>query len=999
MATLNDLGRNSAAITYGPSSTGADIMPTLALVDKWLRNDTWQGTATVSGNVITGASSIYTTQARAGDIIQIGQQTGTISAVNSDSNIVLTACVATNVSSASSIRVIGNTLSGTVAITVRGTTTGTVAVQNGNSTIIGTGTSFTTEATNSSSANTTGRIITINGRRFQITGFNSDTSMVVSPAPDFTDAGIPYKVEPRGTIAIVANANSVTGTNTVLNTDTSAGDLVWIGDELRTITASTATAAVIGLPTFYNYAGSSVTYASSGATANGKLPFGISGVALRTDSSIITGTDTAFTTELRVGDELIIAGVECTVAQIISDTVMRINIDFPKTITGVTAYKKKKLHGYVLEGIREGGGLTAVQYKWATQTTMATAANTVALAGATTVVVASNTNVVANGPIRISAAGGPSVPLTGTANALTASTTLNASGTLFTSELHVGAEIMVAGQYLTVTAIANNTSLTTKETIAANTDTGHMIYRTTPLYTYANSTPAGTTVAIATALKNNIYSTGSNPPQIAVMGTGADFVEYVYSAPNKTAEASTTLFNTSLDRKYVGFRFFPLYQNTNTAVITATTANCAYSTPVYERWVGGWNQGSGVGVNQADLSGGTVFTGTVATTALTVTSVPAGQLVPGMTITDSLGNISSQTTTYTGFNGSYTVTGAITNATANSVFSATTINGTHDLTPMTQVGGGFIYLYATPRYAAVQGKSFSNIQQPLLGCFEFERSQPEDLGGTSGGATGAAYYGTLPISYQANIAPWPTYGYINSNRFPVGAAAIPTAPSNVTVAYTSTFSVNNAIHGSVISVPRVRSSTGDLVGLNAHTYSACVITTGRWGHVHELAAAGSYLPATASANAVTNTNAILQPHMGSIVPVYTNVYNSKRFMFSPIVVLGPIYDPDIRGRIYGLKVLPSGLGTLMDTVSVTVDSNYFYDSGSSAADHWVVTSPGSTAAKPGNVSNTGVVTTRVPLGSNTSPTVVSWRSLEDTNSATASTVANFTNNFRFALPA
>ena len=999
MATLNELGRNSAAITYGPSSTGADIMPTLALVDKWLRNDTWQGTATVSGNIITGASSIFTTQARAGDIVQIGQNTNTISAVNSDSNILLTACVSTNVSSASSIRVIGNTLTGTVAVTVRGTTTGTVAVQNGNSTIIGTGTSFTTEATNSASANTTGRVITINGRLFQITTFNSDTSMVVSPAPDFTDASIPYKVMPRGTVAIAANANSVAGTNTVLNTDTSSGDLVWIGDELRTITASTATAAVIGLPTYYNYSNTSFSIANSGATANGKLPFGIAGVTLRTDSSIITGTSTAFTTELRVGDELIIAGVECTVAQIISDTVMRINIDFPKTITGITAYKKKKLHGYVLEGIREGGGTTATSFKWGTQTTMATAANSVTAAGATSVVVASNTNVVANAPIRISAAGGPPVPLTGTANALTASTTLSGSGTLWTTELHVGAELMVAGQYVTVTAIANNTSLTLKETLTANTDAGHIVYRTTPLYTYANATPGATTVAIANALKNNIYSTGANPPQIAVMGTGADFIEYVYSAPNKTAEASTTLFNTSLDRKYVGFRYFPLFQNTNSAVITATTANCAYATPVYERWVGSWNQGSGVGVNLADLSGGVVFTGTVATTTLTVTTVTAGQLVPGMTLSDAVGNVSSQTTSYTGLNGSYTVTGAITNGTANTVFSATTINGTHDLTPMTQVNGGFIYLYATPRYAAVQGKSFANVQQPLLGCFEFERSQPEDLGGTSGGATGAAYYGTLPISYQSNIAPWPTFGYINSNRFPVGAAAIPTAPSNVTVAYTSTFAVNNAIHGSVISVPRVRNSTGDLVGLNAHTYSACVITTGRWGHIHELAAAGSYLPATVVTNAVTNTNAILQPHMGSIVPVYTNVYNSKRFMFSPIVVLGPIYDPDIRGRIYGLKCLPSGLGTLMDTVSVTIDSNYFYDSGGTTTDHWVVTSPGSTSAKPGNVSNTGIVTNRVPLGANTSPTVVSWRSLEDTNSATASTVANFTNNFRFALPA
>jgi len=127
-----------------------------------------------------------------------------------------------------------------------------------------------------------------------------------------------------------------------------------------------------------------------------------------------------------------------------------------------------------------------------------------------------------------------------------------------------------------------------------------------------------------------------------------------------------------------------------------------------------------------------------------------------------------------------------------------------------------------------------------------------------------------------------------------------------------------------------------------------------------------------------------QPHVGQLVPIYTNVYNSKRFMFSPVCVLGPAYDPDIRGRIYGLKVIPSNLGTLMDTVSVTTDANDFYDNSQPAADHWVVTA--------------SVQTYRFILGGTT--TSQAYRSLEDPGaSASSNSVTAFTNNFRWAVPA
>ena len=138
---------------------------------------------------------------------------------------------------------------------------------------------------------------------------------------------------------------------------------------------------------------------------------------------------------------------------------------------------------------------------------------------------------------------------------------------------------------------------------------------------------------------------------------------------------------------------------------------------------------------------------------------------------------------------------------------------------------------------------------------------------------------------------------------------------------------------------------------------------------------------------------IPQLHMGQIVPTYTNVYNSKRFMFSPVVVLGPKYDPDIRGRIYGLKVIPSALGTLMDTVSVTIDSNFFYNVSGTATDHWVITAgqPGAAAA--------GFGATRKMALAATVTISQQWRSLEDLAIASANSETFFNNSFRFALPA
>jgi hypothetical protein len=676
-----------------------------------------------------------------------------------------------------------------------------------------------------------------------------------------------------------------------------------------------------------------------------------------------------------------IDGSEYSVNEIISDTSVRLNRPITSNLSGAAIYKKRKLHGWVLEGTREGSGNTAqhANGKLGIESTMTATANTVFPAGTTAVTVTSATGFTLNNIVKVQSGGGQATRLTGNILTASATTTVTGQSTLFTTELHVGAEIVIAGQHLVVNSISNTTSLTVNLPI---TVTGPVsLYRSIPLFTYLAGV-AGNNLTLGNPLLNTITSVGANPPKLFTPGnlttatiSGADFIEYVYSCPNKSAEATTTLRNTSNDRKYMGFRYFPLF---NTGVIT--TANATYSLPVYERWLGSYGATNGVGVNIADQSGGIVAQVTQALSVLTVNTMTSGQIRIGTFMGSAIGNVTAFGTG-TGNTGTYTVSGSqtLTTVTVNGSTGPGPASNANDIVSTTQTTGGFLYLFGSPRYFVIQGKSFANLPTNWLGCVEFERAQPEDAS-TGLGVTGINFSvspANNNISGLAAISPWPTYAHINGNRFPVGAQLFPTFP----------VLQNSPVHGCVFSVPRARNSAGDLVDHNAHVYSACTITTGRWGHLYEMGASGAYQPTNAPVGGILTTNpanTIPQPHLGHLVPVATNVYNSKRFMFSPVVVLGPSYDPDIRGRFYGLKVIPSALGTLMDTVSITSDSDFFYDSTQSAVDHWVLTST--------------VTTTRFQYFGTTIQQ--SFRSLEDgTGPQAVNTTAAFINNFRFAIPA
>ena len=961
------------------------------------------GVGTIPANTsvysITGSTTFYV-------ISSATQTAGTITAITSNS-----ISVASTVGLASGMNVVVVSGTGTIA---GGTTISTVS-GSGAINLSNTPSLAFSGATIQVYSNTTA--VTTDSTLYSNVG--AVTYHAITPYNVALYTGVPYRRED----------SYITGVGTLFTQELRVNDEIVINGTESTVVqviSDTSAKLLIDRPSTLtnNIISTTGTVGSpSTITANSVTVY----IATITGMSSTTGFSVGATVTASAGGGAF--GAATTVAAILSaSSIQIVSANTPSagsvtniTQTGAVVYKKQKIHGYVLEGTREGTAISGANYiqklSGATPTGYIGSVQPISAGNNQIAVNYTGSSAVQYNFVKIQGAGGPSTPIrgyagstgyVGSAYTIVSGTTLAGSNTYFTQDLHVGAEIVVGGQYLTVAAITSDTLLTVTQTISATT--GPMpIYRTVPLYTYI-STVSGNLLTLGTTIKNTLYanSSSNNPPLMYFASQQTDFIENVYSAPNYLAQftslgytGSVSTFNTSLDRKYVGYRYFPLWPGAVGFIGSISGSGGAYAMPVYERWTASYAQGNGVGINLADQSGGVIAN-------LAQTSTQSFTVYSGSNSIGSL-QVGQQFQSYyvaSGFVGSgYVGSGYVGSGTPT--YTTNYIGSTNwpsllgfgnapDVISMYQNQGGFIYLFAQPSYLIMQGKSASNVQLPWIGVVEFERAQPEDQTGSSGlGTTTGVSYSTISagmgitgVTGTPGVAPWPTYGYVNGNRFATGASTYTTAPINTNTIPT---------HGAVIAVPRVRASTGDLVGANAHIYSAFTVTTGRWGHLVEFTGGGSYLPPTGYTGSNTFLTTVTvagggtwiattlpQPHMGQLVPVYTNVYNSKRFMFSPVVVLGTAYDPDIRGRLYSLKVIPSNLGTLMDTVSVLVDSNYFYTTAGTATDHWVLTA--------------SVQTYKFTQSTLVTQAIQAWRSLEDSTNIATQTQTTFTNNFRWAIP-
>ena len=435
---------------------------------------------------------------------------------------------------------------------------------------------------------------------------------------------------------------------------------------------------------------------------------------------------------------------------------------------GPTVYKKKKIHGNVLEGTREGFQITTNSVsKFTGATTVVAAAGTFTAYTGTASLSLAATYPLTNNIIKISGAGGTPYPLTGQINTVATTTAVTGTNTVFTTQLHIGAEIIIAGQHVYVTAITNDTSMTVSANVTVTGPTP--FYRSVPLYTYVSAGGGAAVVTLGTPVKHNLYSNGANPAIVTYPLTTADFLEYVYSAPNVTAETTATLSNQSPDRKYFGFRYWPINTSTFTApansLFSAFSGSHlgAYSMPVYERWAAAWGQSNGVGINLADSSGGVAFIGTQTTTSMTLTTPVSGQLQFGMNVgainITAQNNVTAVTAGTMSLAGSsYTMGQSIATPSPAGAFIWAGLGNACDIVPMTHSSGGFIYMFGSSRYTILQGKSFNNVQTQWIGCVEFERAQPEDAGtglGTTAGVTYTTFGGTTISASSPAIPMYP----------------------------------------------------------------------------------------------------------------------------------------------------------------------------------------------------------------------------------------------------
>jgi len=190
-------------------------------------------------------------------------------------------------------------------------------------------------------ADVTAKLVT-NTASATIGGFNSTTKSVTIPlAPDLSvnktnDAGASVPVGNSFNWTIIASNSVAAGTATFAN----AAKL--LTDELPTSGATYAlgtirTSGVSGTGTI-NCALVTNTVACTASGGNVIIPWGLQGtISVTNGSAAVTGTGTAFTTELATGSIISISGVTYTVATITNDTTLTLTANYSgATASGIT---------------------------------------------------------------------------------------------------------------------------------------------------------------------------------------------------------------------------------------------------------------------------------------------------------------------------------------------------------------------------------------------------------------------------------------------------------------------------------------------------------------------------------------------------------------------------------------------------------------------------------------------------------------------------------------
>ena len=275
-------------------------------------------------------------------------------------------------------------------------------------------------------------------------------STLENPTHTYTDGGT-YEATLRaynmpsltGTIDVVAGSATVEGAGTSFTTELTAGESLIINGVAYYIQSITDNDTLVLTETYKGTSQAGITAIKRTSKLTGTID-------VTNDSTTVTGSGTAFTTELVRGGSIEIAGVSYVVAAIVSDTELTLMNPYGgSTDTGLSCFAKESL----FDGAYESG----------------TRGQTVVVAG--------------KGPIDINYLHGDFeisildlAELAGTVAVTNGSANIVGTGTAFTTELSTLEEITIGGAIYTVYSIVDDTHVTLTTTYTGSTDSGLKYY-------------------------------------------------------------------------------------------------------------------------------------------------------------------------------------------------------------------------------------------------------------------------------------------------------------------------------------------------------------------------------------------------------------------------------------------------------------------------------------------------------------------------------------------
>ena len=416
-------------------------------------------------------------------------------------------------------------LHGNFEISILGLTqlTGTLAVTNNSTAVVGTGTLFTTESVG-------GEQIIIEGVIYTISSVTDDTHLTLTAVYDgSTDSGLNYYLKSDkmvGTISVTNGETLVTGSGTSFTTDYSLGDTMtilgvdYLIDAISSDLELTLSSAYTGSTDsgLNHYRGNS-SYTNIGVGpfilnlidgtlgevteylwdfGNGTLTGKTGTLSVTQGSNIVTGSGTLFTSELAEGNRIEIAGLLYKVLNIISDTEL--------VLASYYAGEDASGLSYSLKGAGTTSSLANPGFYFATAGTYVI---TLEVVKTSTIYTTTKTIQVKGSPgsaeeplsdFNTSKGDGAEI-ITGSLGVRQGETQVLGSGTSFTTDLTEGGGITIEGVTYEIASIVND----------------EVLELTTPYQ-------GGTTVTVA-LVGNLSVTNGSN----VVTGSGTSFTTDLYA--------------------------------------------------------------------------------------------------------------------------------------------------------------------------------------------------------------------------------------------------------------------------------------------------------------------------------------------------------------------------------------------------------------------------------------------------------------------------------------